>query len=329
MNYFELYPGDYLRDTTRLTLVEHGAYLRLLLAYYGEEEPLPADFPELYLIAGAHSATEKEAVRKVAEKHFPVGPDGLRHNKKADEIIAQAKARMEAAPDKKANEAERQRRHRERRAELFEQLRAVGIVPPMKTTTAELERLVTQHVTRDNGRDERDASRDGHAPVTRHITATRPQTPDPTYPSGNNASTGGSEGAPNPAGLACRLMRQAGCTGTNPAHPELIAALAAGVAPETLAATAAEAIADGKAKPFAWACVTARSRHLEGPRDITANPPRARQAEPSYMAKGVAAILGVSPHDVVENPAGTVVRAADRHLPGEPVPPVAGRLTGS
>jgi uncharacterized protein YdaU (DUF1376 family) len=94
VNYFELYPGDYLRDTTRLSLLEHGAYLRLMLAYYGEEEPLPADHAELYTIVSAVSAADKSAVRKVADRYFPVGEDGVRRNGRADEEIAKAQKRM-------------------------------------------------------------------------------------------------------------------------------------------------------------------------------------------------------------------------------------------
>jgi uncharacterized protein YdaU (DUF1376 family) len=97
VNYFELYPGDYLRDTTRLSLVDHGAYIRLMLAYYGEESPLPADHEELYVIVSAISTVDKAAVRKVADRFFAVCPDGLRHNKRADDEIVKARKRIETA----------------------------------------------------------------------------------------------------------------------------------------------------------------------------------------------------------------------------------------
>lgn len=97
MNYFELYPGDYLRDTTRLTLLEHGAYLRLLMAYYAEETPLPADESELFVIVSAVSASDKASVRKVAARFFPVGDDGLRRNGRADAEITKAQKRIETA----------------------------------------------------------------------------------------------------------------------------------------------------------------------------------------------------------------------------------------
>lgn len=97
MNYFELYPGDYLRDTTRLSMVEHGAYLRLLMTYYAEEMPLPSDEAELFIVAGAVSSIEKAAVRKVADRFFPVAEDGCRHNTRADREIAKAQKRIETA----------------------------------------------------------------------------------------------------------------------------------------------------------------------------------------------------------------------------------------
>lgn len=99
MNYFELYPGDYLRDTTRLTLIEHGAFLRLLMVYYAEEQPLPADADELYVITAAIKPADKAAVKKIADRFFPVGADGLRHNKRADEEIAKAQKRMATSRD--------------------------------------------------------------------------------------------------------------------------------------------------------------------------------------------------------------------------------------
>ena len=180
MNYFELYPGDYLRDTTRLSLIEHGAYLRLLMTYYAEEQPLPGDLAELYNIAGATDSAGRKAVKKVAEKYFPEGPDGLRHNGRADDEIAKASERMEGAGERKSNDADRKRRSRERRSALFSALREVGIVPNFDCTMDELRELVAENVTSDIcvtlGVTPRDMSRN----VTRDGTATRPQTPHAT-----------------------------------------------------------------------------------------------------------------------------------------------------
>ncbi|GLQ96449.1 YdaU family protein [Dyella mobilis] len=99
MNYFEFYPGDYLRDTTRLTLIDHGAYLRLLIAYYSEETALPADLNELYVMCSAVSAADKAAVKKVAERFFPISDDGLRHKNRVDEEIAKAQKRIKIAQE--------------------------------------------------------------------------------------------------------------------------------------------------------------------------------------------------------------------------------------
>lgn len=73
---------------------------------------------------------------------------------------------------------------------------------------------------------------------------------------------------PAPAAQACRLMRAAGCIQTNPGHVHLLAALAEGVTPQTLADTAAEAVAAGKTNPFIWAIATARGRHADGAKPI-------------------------------------------------------------
>ena len=97
MNYFELYPGDYRRDTARLSLAEHGVYLLLLADYYASETPLPADIVALCRIAGAQGASEQRAVKSVADQFFPVGDDGLRHNSRADREIAKAQKRINAA----------------------------------------------------------------------------------------------------------------------------------------------------------------------------------------------------------------------------------------
>lgn len=98
MNYFELYPGDYLRDTAELTLAEHGAFLLLLSAYYATERPIPSDNPTLFRLVRAMTIDEQIAVSRVIELFFPISTvDGLRHNKRADEEIVKARARIGVA----------------------------------------------------------------------------------------------------------------------------------------------------------------------------------------------------------------------------------------
>jgi uncharacterized protein YdaU (DUF1376 family) len=232
VNYFELYPGDYLKATQRLTLLEHGVYLRLLMAYYGEEEPLPADLAELNVIVGAISAADKAAVRKVAERFFPVGGDGQRHNDRADAEIAKAQKRIQTARENGAKHKAKSNPER------------------------------TQ---RDTQRDTQQLTRSGEALHTPHATFLH---------EGSQQAPGITNGTT--AGLACRLMREAGCVQTNPSHPDLIAALAEGVTPEALADTVREAIAGNVRKPFAYAITTARGRHADGARGVAHEPASAR-----------------------------------------------------
>jgi uncharacterized phage protein (TIGR02220 family) len=99
VNYWERYIGAIRKKTGRLDLTEKGAYDVLLDEYYALEAPLPDDVSELYRIANAHKKHERNAVRKVADLYFPVGPDGLRHNERADYEIARAIKRIEAAKE--------------------------------------------------------------------------------------------------------------------------------------------------------------------------------------------------------------------------------------
>lgn len=84
MNFYKRYMGDYGRDTAHLSLAEHGAYTLLLDHYYSTEQALPADSASLFRICRAFDKLEQRAVQSVADKFFPVGDDGLRHNERAD-----------------------------------------------------------------------------------------------------------------------------------------------------------------------------------------------------------------------------------------------------
>jgi uncharacterized protein YdaU (DUF1376 family) len=161
MNYYERHIGDFMKDTMGLTMIEEGAYNRLLDIYYAKEEPLPLDVKECYMLARANSKKERDAVDKVLIKFFRKTDDGFRKNR-CDEVIEKYQKTIPESEKKKENAKERQQRARERRKTLFESLSSHGITMPYDATTAEIEaeisrnniqlvtRDVTQLVTRDN-----------------------------------------------------------------------------------------------------------------------------------------------------------------------------------
>lgn len=85
--YYCFYPGDYQRDTSGLTLTEHGAYRVLLDAYYMEGS-IPKEKERLYRICRAMTDEEKGAVGYVVGRYFKDSGNGHLSNKKADEEIA-------------------------------------------------------------------------------------------------------------------------------------------------------------------------------------------------------------------------------------------------
>ena len=93
MNYYRRYAGDYLRDTARLNLTEHGAYSVMLDYYYSDEQPLPADRAEIYLLLRAMRPEDRKAIDKVLDRFFTLEPDGY-HQKRVDhEITVSRQAR--------------------------------------------------------------------------------------------------------------------------------------------------------------------------------------------------------------------------------------------
>lgn len=87
MNYYRRYVGDYLRDTSRLSMLEHGAYNLLLDYYYAEEGPIPLDLDEVYRLVRALLPEERAAVIRVLTRYFVKTADGYR-NSRADEEIS-------------------------------------------------------------------------------------------------------------------------------------------------------------------------------------------------------------------------------------------------
>jgi uncharacterized protein YdaU (DUF1376 family) len=213
MNFYEHHIGDYAEATSHLTMIEDGAYSRLIRKYYATEKPLPADIAKVQRLVNARSRAEKQAVRDVLEEFFFLEGDGW-HNKRCDEDIAKYQAGEPEREARKANEDERQRRHREERARMFELLRGHDIHLPwnvgievLRAEIAKLDSAVTPAPAATNTTTDAPATAPATAPVTAPVTqpatapatpATATQSPVPTtqYPEGNT----GAAAARAPAG---------------------------------------------------------------------------------------------------------------------------------
>jgi len=96
VNYYEHHLGDYAKDASHLSLVEDGAYRRLLDAYYIREQPLPGDLKLCCKLARANTKPERDAVKYVLGEFFDLRDDGY-HQNRADAEIARFQAKSEKA----------------------------------------------------------------------------------------------------------------------------------------------------------------------------------------------------------------------------------------
>lgn len=187
MNYYERHIGDYIKDTVSLSMLEDGAYNRLIDQYYQSETPLPLERKEIYKLARATKAAEKKAVDYVLEKYFEKTEHGFVQKRVQEEIEKFWEKDAESAVEKD-NAKVRQQRARERRKALFDALRSHGEVPKYNTPTRELQDLLSRVTQRNN-----------HKPVTPNVTrddtaiqspVTNPQTPVNTEQSSSRTSNG-------------------------------------------------------------------------------------------------------------------------------------------
>jgi uncharacterized protein YdaU (DUF1376 family) len=92
--WYPFFPGDYARDTARLSLVEHGAYRLLLDDYYSTGGPLPLEATELYRITKAFTPEEQAATIKVVCAFFTETEVGFR-SRRADRELAEQGVKQE------------------------------------------------------------------------------------------------------------------------------------------------------------------------------------------------------------------------------------------
>ncbi len=122
MNYYEHHLGDYLRDTAHLSMLEDGAYRRLIDAYYIRCTPLPIAKKDCYRLVRAAKKNERESVDAILKEFFYLAEDGW-HHKRCDAEIARfldkkgkARASAEARWHPSERNANAMRTHSERNA---------------------------------------------------------------------------------------------------------------------------------------------------------------------------------------------------------------------
>lgn len=96
MHYYQYNIADYRKDTTHLSLLEHGCYRQLLDQYYLDEKPLPADEDKLFRLFNARTEDEKQAMRNVL-LDFWTKTEGGYVQGRSDREIQTYKERLETA----------------------------------------------------------------------------------------------------------------------------------------------------------------------------------------------------------------------------------------
>ena len=81
MHYYQHNIGDYRKDTSHLTLLEHGIYRQLLDTYYLDEQPLTNDIAKLMRSHSVRNADEVQAFQNVLNDFFELTEKGYVHDR--------------------------------------------------------------------------------------------------------------------------------------------------------------------------------------------------------------------------------------------------------
>lgn len=96
MHYVKLHLGDWALGTKGLSLLERGVYLEMLSICYAEETGLPDDLKKICKMIGAHTASEKNAVKEILSKFFQVA-NGLWINQRVEKELSTYKDKSSKA----------------------------------------------------------------------------------------------------------------------------------------------------------------------------------------------------------------------------------------
>ena len=86
MHYYQHNIGDYRKDTSHLSLLEHGIYRQLLDSYYLDEKPLTKDLSKLMRTHSIRNTDEQQALKNVLNDFFELTDDGYIHARCDQEI---------------------------------------------------------------------------------------------------------------------------------------------------------------------------------------------------------------------------------------------------
>jgi uncharacterized protein YdaU (DUF1376 family) len=98
VNYYRRYIGDFQADTMSLSMMEQGAYDRLLDHYYATERPIPLNSDRAAIICRAITLEERAAVQMILDYYFNRTAAGWEHLRVKKEIEL-SKARSGAAKE--------------------------------------------------------------------------------------------------------------------------------------------------------------------------------------------------------------------------------------
>lgn len=242
VNYYQHHLGDYAAATVHLSWDEDAAYRRLIAAYYHQEAPIPADLKAACRLVRAATPSQREAVKTVLSEFFELGNDGWRQ-KRCDAEIARANDKQNKAKRSASARWSNRVPHSEGNANALHEPK-----PDAMRTHSEGNAPNTQYPIPNT----KTGTGGGDSSVV------APGETDPRPPS----EADDPPPTPSLAGRACLACRGANVHDVNPAHPDLLRLLSAGVTPEEIGATAAECSGKGKAR-FAYVLATVERRRSE------------------------------------------------------------------
>ena len=288
-----LYIGDYLADTSRLSTEQHGAYLLMLMDYWRSGPPLDDD-EELASITKLPLPQWRKHASKL--RSFFNVVDGRLVQNRAD--AERQKAGVISSKRSEAGKAGAAKKWGKQ---------------PGKDDGDDMANAMANAMA--NGQ-----QNDGPSPSPPQRLRSVGSTSSGEAPGGDLPTDLAGDGCgepreapppPSDAGRACLALRGANVHDVNPAHPDLLRLLAAGVTPEAIGATAAELVAAGKPARMAYVLRTVESRLQQAAERAAIPPPAAANpmawAEIRGEVEAMGCRLGLGPHVELDHATGRAI----------------------